>query len=92
MNLGQHGAKWRSLIRSPTTTELLVGFCLLSFPTCTASAATTNDAALWRPRFATPAIVGLDSPSNRQFAAEIKAPHSAKNWIASLANFPRTAR
>ncbi|HSU55434.1 MAG TPA: metallophosphoesterase [Candidatus Dormibacteraeota bacterium] len=49
-------------------------------------AATTNNAALWRPRFATPAIVALDSASNRIFTAEIKASASAKNWTAAIAN------
>ncbi len=46
----------------------------------------TNNAALWRPRFATPAIVALDAETNRQFVAEIKASPSAKNWSASIAN------
>src|SRR4051794_9300404 len=46
----------------------------------------TNDAALWRPRFATPAIVALDRTSNRQFTAEVKASRSVKNWRASIAN------
>jgi len=50
------------------------------------NAATTNNAALWRPRFATPAIVALDSAANRQFTAEIKASSSASNWTASIAN------
>ncbi len=49
-------------------------------------AVVTNDAALWRPRFATPAIVALDGASNRQFTAEIKASPSATNWSASIAN------
>ncbi len=51
-----------------------------------AKGATTNDAALWRPRFATPAIVALDSAENRQFTAEIKGPPAAKHWSASIAN------
>src|SRR4051812_19069789 len=46
----------------------------------------TNDAALWRPRFATPAIVALDTASNRQFTAEVKASRSVKNWSVSIAN------
>ena len=50
------------------------------------NAATTDDAALWRPRFATPAIVALDSAADRQFAAEVKATSSAAGWSASLAN------
>jgi Calcineurin-like phosphoesterase len=47
---------------------------------------TTNDALLWRPRFATPALVALDNNSNRQFLAEVKASAKAKNWSATLAN------
>lgn len=45
-----------------------------------------NDAALWRPRLATPAIVALDSPADRQFIAEIKASPSANNWSAAITN------
>jgi hypothetical protein len=51
-----------------------------------AKAAAVNDAALWRPRFATPAIVALDSPANRQFIAEVKGSSSAKDWSANIAN------
>ncbi len=45
-----------------------------------------NDAALWRPRFATPAIVARDNAADRQFVAEVKAPASAADWSASVAN------
>jgi hypothetical protein len=55
-----------------------------------AKAATNNDAALWRPRFATPAIVALDSEADRQFVAEVKAPASAHDWSASIANDLKT--
>jgi hypothetical protein len=55
-----------------------------------AEAVTQNDQALWRPRFATPAIVALDTAANREFIAEVKAPASAKKWQASLANDLRT--
>lgn len=51
-----------------------------------AEAAMTNDAALWRPRLATPAIVALDNETNRQFRAEVKASASARDWSASIAN------
>lgn len=51
-----------------------------------ASAAGENDAALMRPRLATPAIVALDSAADRQFTAEVKAPPAAKNWSATIAN------
>jgi len=51
-----------------------------------AKSVATNTAALWRPRFATPAIVALDSSSNRQFTAEVKGAASAKNWSAGIAN------
>lgn len=51
-----------------------------------ARALETNDAALWRPRFATPAIVALDSATNRQFTAEVRAAGSARHWRATIAN------
>ena len=47
---------------------------------------TRNDAALWRPRLATPAIVALDTPVNREFTAEVRASSGARDWNASLAN------
>jgi len=61
---------------------VLLGFTL----NCPAQAASANDAALWRPRFVTPAIVALDNPANRQFTAEAKASPSASGWRASIAN------
>ena len=51
-----------------------------------AKAAGLDNAALWRPRFATPAIVALDSVEDRQFTAEIKASPNASHWSASIAN------
>jgi hypothetical protein len=45
-----------------------------------------NDAALWRPRLVTPAIVALDSKADRQFTAEVKVSSVAKGWKASIAN------
>src|SRR5689334_3922839 len=45
-----------------------------------------NDAALWRPRFATPAILALDQPTNRQFTAELRAPASARKWSVTISN------
>ena len=45
---------------------------------------------MWRPRFATPAIVALDSAANRQFAAEIEASSAANNWSAAIANDLKT--
>lgn len=45
-----------------------------------------DDASLWRPRLATPAIVALDSNEHRQFTAEIKASPRAGHWSATLAN------
>lgn len=52
----------------------------------TANAAQTNNAALWRPRLVTPAIVSLDNAADRQFVAEVRASSSAKEWSASIAN------
>jgi len=45
-----------------------------------------NDGALWRPRFAAPALVALDSPANRQFTAEIKATPAATGWSVTISN------
>ena len=45
-----------------------------------------NDGALWRPRFATPAIVALDSAADRQFTAEIKGVPSATGWSVTISN------
>ena len=50
------------------------------------SAGPRDDAALWRPRFATPAMVALDTVADRQFTAEIRASPSARGWRASIAN------
>ncbi|MDE3066327.1 MAG: metallophosphoesterase [Verrucomicrobiota bacterium] len=55
-----------------------------------AGAVGANNAALWRPRFATPAIVALDCAADRQFTAEIKASPSAHHWSATLANDLKT--
>lgn len=67
-----------------------VGFIILTLIAAALSSdaktVATNNAALWWPRFATPAIVALDDASNRQFTAEIKAASSAKDWSASIAN------
>lgn len=52
--------------------------------------APSNDAALWRPRFATPTIVALDSATDREFTAEVKASPAAKDWSASIANDLKT--
>jgi hypothetical protein len=73
-----------SFVQRPLFTALLA-FCCLS-AVFSSSAAPADDAALWRPRFATPAIVALDSPADRQFTAEIKATPAAANWTASIAN------
>jgi hypothetical protein len=54
------------------------------------NAVTTNDAALWRPRLVTPALVALDDATNRQFTAEVRASASAHNWSASIANDLKT--
>jgi hypothetical protein len=49
-----------------------------------------NDGALWRPRLPTPAIVALDTASNRAFTAEIQASANAVDWKAELANDLKT--
>src|SRR5262245_37675629 len=63
--------------------NLLVVLALLG---CAAQGATRNDAALWRPRFATPTIVALDFPTNREFTAEIAASQNAKDWSITISN------
>ena len=64
----------------------VAALAVLSALMFSAEAATTNNSALWRPRFATPSIVALDSLADRQFTAEVKAPPAAKNWTATIAN------
>ena len=49
-----------------------------------------KDGALWRPRLCTPALVALDTPSNREFVAEVRASEKAHDWNATLANDLRT--
>lgn len=57
---------------------------------CPASQSHPEDAALWRPRFATPAIVALDSAADRQFTAEVRASPAAHDWTATIANDLKT--
>jgi hypothetical protein len=57
---------------------------------CSARASTNNTAALWRPRFATPAIAALDSAADRQFTAESRASSLATGWSASIGNDLKT--
>ena len=67
---------------------VMAGFLLTA--AVDANAVNTNDAALWRPRFATPAIVALDDSESRQIIAEVEASPAAKNWNASIANDLKT--
>jgi hypothetical protein len=71
--------------RWPGPKRLVIG-ALLAFLLIKARAVATNNAALWRPRFATPAMVALDSTANRQFTAEIRASPAASQWHAVIAN------
>ncbi len=86
-NLGGHRPP---LQRKVTFAEVSLAIAIVLAATISSSAATADDAALWRPRFATPAIVALDSAPDRQFIAEIKASPSAKDWSASIANDLKT--
>jgi hypothetical protein len=52
----------------------------------TTQPAAVNDAAIWRPRMVTPAIVALNSGLNRQFKIEFRAPESNKRFSITLAN------
>jgi hypothetical protein len=68
----------------------LMFLCYLAIGIGPIEAATTNSAALWRPRLVTPAIVALDNSADRQFTAEVRASTSANNWRASIANDLKT--
>lgn len=70
--------------------RLFLWLVVMGMHTVAALATPTNNSALWRPRFATPAIVALDNETNRQFTAEIRASASATNWSASIANDLKT--
>jgi hypothetical protein len=59
--------------------------CLLQLALAS-SAAERNDGALWRPRFATPAIAALDSSTNRQFTAEVRGTRTATSWSVIISN------
>lgn len=49
-----------------------------------------DDAALWKPRLPTPALVALDSPENRQFVAELRGSPEARDWKVSVSNDLKT--
>ncbi|HWD92492.1 MAG TPA: hypothetical protein VG938_09085 [Verrucomicrobiae bacterium] len=69
--------------------RVLVVALLAAAVVCLSRASTPavqDNAALWRPRYATPAIVALDNDTNREFVAEVKAPSSATGWQATLTN------
>lgn len=53
---------------------------------CVAEAVLTNNGALRRPRFATPAIVTLDTADHRQFIAEVRASAAATGWSLTISN------
>ena len=56
------------------------------FAAVSLQAAALDNSALWRPRFATPVIIALDSASNRQFTAEIRSSSAAVGWSAIITN------
>jgi hypothetical protein len=70
--------------------NLKIGFAFVSVVCwvliATAHGAARNDAALWRPRLPTPAIVALDSPVDREFTAEVRASDAAHDWKGNIAN------
>ena len=65
---------------------LLACLLLAGMQPLAAEALDRNDGALWRPRFAQPAIVALDSPANRQFTAEVKDASTATGWSVTISN------
>jgi hypothetical protein len=69
--------------------HLFLLFFIATFP-FRAAAADRKDDALWRPRLPTPALVALDTPANREFSAELRAPAKAHDWNVSLANDLKT--
>lgn len=73
-------------ILGPMKLIRLTTILLLAALSDLACAATRNDTALWRPRFATPAIVALDTATNRQFTAELHAPRTATGWSVIVSN------
>jgi hypothetical protein len=73
----------RLIFKSSLTLCLLAAALAVAGPK---KAAPSDNAALWRPRFATPAILALDSATNREFIAEVKAPASARDWEAKISN------
>jgi len=82
--------KYSWLARPQIIHPILAAVLLLFAFLCRVQAAPENDAALWRPRFVTPAIVALDGPVDRQFTAEIQATPAAHDWSAAVANDLKT--
>jgi hypothetical protein len=76
----------QSILKPSTLQITLMSGAIFAALTCAAGAVETNNAALWRPRFATPAMVALDSMVNREFVAEVRASASATHWTAAIAN------
>jgi hypothetical protein len=76
--------KWQSLSFS------LLALALMVNSSTATPLQSEKDAALWRPRLATPAIVALDNEVDRLFTAEVKASPSANGWSATIANDLKT--
>src|SRR5690348_12271876 len=60
--------------------------CLLLLGLASFASPARNDGALWRPRFATPAIAALDTSSKRQFTAEVRGTQAATGWSVIISN------
>ena len=85
--MNPNGRPRNRLISTQSLLKLTLTACLLAAAIVwSMKSPVVVDAALWRPRFATPAIVALDTDSNRQFTAEIRASASARRWSARIAN------
>lgn len=82
----QRPALAQSLAPVVSTITWLLLLVTVAMPWFAAEAATSNNGALWRPRFATPAIVALDTAANRQFTAEVRASAAATGWSMILSN------
>src|SRR6185437_244897 len=85
MKFKSHCGK-HSIFKLSTLQLTLLASAISAALTFAAGAAETNNAALWRPRFATPAIVALDSAGDREFVAEVRGSSSASHWTAAIAN------
>lgn len=91
--MNPHGRSRRSLLSASSAFKLALTIALLAAAIVWSMKSPVGaDSVLWRPRFATPAIVALDSDTNREFIAEVRDSASARRWSANIANDLRSWR